>query len=114
MITLHHFTEPRWFFEAGGFEKDENVDLIMPFVELVYKTFGDRVLLWCTINEPEVYTFNGWCTGIFPPGKKDPSMVPQVLKVLMMTHVRMYKTIHSIAKEKGFLNPQVGLVKDIW
>lgn len=25
--------------------------------------------LWCTINEPEVCTANGYAIGMFPPGK---------------------------------------------
>lgn len=28
-----------------------------------------QVSLWCTINEPEVCTANGYVIGMFPPGK---------------------------------------------
>jgi hypothetical protein len=34
MITLHHFTEPLWFTKLGHFEKEENIDLILPFVKV--------------------------------------------------------------------------------
>lgn len=30
---------------------------------------GKQVSLWCTINEPEVCTANGYVIGMFPPGK---------------------------------------------
>ena len=59
MITLHHFTEPLWFTKLGHFEKEENIKYMLPFVEKVYEWYGDRVVKWCTINEPEVFAIQG-------------------------------------------------------
>jgi beta-glucosidase len=52
MVTLHHFTEPLWFVDRGGFEREENIDLFVAFAQRCLDTFGSRVKYWCTVNEP--------------------------------------------------------------
>lgn len=63
MATLHHFTQPIWFDEKGGFEKTENIAYYLRFAERVYEEFSDLVPFWCTFNEPTVYTLIGWLQG---------------------------------------------------
>ncbi|HET7420133.1 MAG TPA: glycoside hydrolase family 1 protein [Candidatus Dormibacteraeota bacterium] len=68
MVTLHHFTSPRWFVRRGGWTSPDAPAAFLPFVERVVDELGELVPLWCTINEPSIYAANGWITGDFPPG----------------------------------------------
>jgi beta-glucosidase/6-phospho-beta-glucosidase/beta-galactosidase len=39
------------------------------YVNFCFKTFGDRVKLWVTMNEPNGLSVNGYTTGSFAPGR---------------------------------------------
>lgn len=99
MITLHHFNEPTWFADKGGFERVSNIPYFVRFSELVFKELSPKVNLWCTINEPNVYAFMGYYRGffqshgLFPPGKNTPLLAFQVLANLMQAHVEVYKKL---------------------
>lgn len=53
VVTLHHFTSPRWFAEAGGFMADDAIDRFVTYVEAVAPILHD--VKWiATINEPNM------------------------------------------------------------
>lgn len=51
VVTLHHFTSPRWFAAAGGFERDDAVALFSRYAAHVVETLGDLIDCLCTFNE---------------------------------------------------------------
>eukprot|EP01024_Parvocaulis_polyphysoides_P036213 TRINITY_DN32217_c1_g1_i2.p1 TRINITY_DN32217_c1_g1~~TRINITY_DN32217_c1_g1_i2.p1 ORF type:complete len:466 (+),score=25.36 TRINITY_DN32217_c1_g1_i2:170-1567(+) len=67
--TLHHFVHPAWFDDLGGFLKEENIKLFVEYSERVFKEFQSEIRLWCTFNEPTVYSFCGFVVGIHCPGR---------------------------------------------
>lgn len=69
MVTLHHFTSPLWFARKGGWRSSDAHRAFLPFVNRVVDELGDLVGMWCTINEPSIYSAQGWITGEFPPGR---------------------------------------------
>jgi beta-glucosidase len=71
MVTLHHFTSPRWFAARGGWEAAENVPLFGRYVERAIRALGDLIPYVCTINEPNIVATIGYLSGVFPPGKRD-------------------------------------------
>lgn len=70
MVTLHHFTSPLWFVRKGGWAARDAFHAFAPFVDKVVDELGELVDLWCTVNEPSIYGYNGWMVGEFPPGRK--------------------------------------------
>lgn len=54
MLTLHHFTVPRWFDEQGGWESEDAVEIFGRFVEAAAPIFTSNVDHICTINEPNM------------------------------------------------------------
>jgi beta-glucosidase len=113
LITLHHFTHPQWFEEKGGFEKEENIQYFVEFCKKVFEALSSKVELWCTINEPTVYVFQGYIRGVFPPGKSGrlglipTSAAAQVLQNLMKAHVDVYTALKAMP---GGDKAQIGLV----
>ncbi len=95
MVTLHHFTDPLWLTEKGGWQFDQAPQLFDKFVVKVVEALKEYVDLWCTINEPNVYTVDGYVIGLFPPGKTDANAAFEVLSNLLRAHTLSYHTIHS-------------------
>src|SRR5690348_10528436 len=97
MVTLHHFTNPLWFEERGGFLAADAVERFDRFTERVVTELGDLCDLWCTVNEPNVYAVQGYLFGAFPPGRKgDALAVLRVQAALARAHAAAYRTIHRL------------------
>ncbi|GAA1536431.1 GH1 family beta-glucosidase [Actinomadura kijaniata] len=54
MVTLHHFTCPRWFAARGGWAADDSAELFARYVRAAAPVFQDGVAHVCTINEPNI------------------------------------------------------------
>ncbi|OMO59469.1 Glycoside hydrolase, family 1 [Corchorus olitorius] len=62
-VTLLHFDHPQALQEEyGGFNSRKFVVDFAQYADFCFKTFGDRVKYWATINEP-----NGWIVTILEP-----------------------------------------------
>ncbi len=96
MVTLHHFSDPRWLDERGGWEDKETVPLFARFVRRVVEALSPHCDLWCTINEPNVYGYMGYIEGVFPPGKSDVGTAMAVIRNLLVGHAAAYHTIHEL------------------
>ncbi len=60
MVTLYHFTSPRWFAARGGWERDDSPDLFARFAERATKRLGDLISYATTFNEPNVPLLLSW------------------------------------------------------
>jgi beta-glucosidase len=69
VLTLHHYTVPRWFAARGAFEAEEAASCFGRFVERTTAHLGDLVGMACTLNEPNVMALLGYLMGRFPPGR---------------------------------------------
>lgn len=113
LVTLHHFSNPRWFEEKGSFANADSTELFMQFVRYSVEKLCPYVSEWITVNEPNVYAVNGWLYGIWPPGKKSFNSVRNVYKNLAAAHIKSYIEIHRISKEKGIENVKVGFANHL-
>ena len=110
MATLHHFTQPIWWEEKGGFEREENLHHWIDFSKRMFALLSDRVRWWCTINEPAVFTTMGYVLGEFPPGVRSFKRAKAVAMNMMRAHATCYQTLKGM--ENGGLC-EIGLVKNI-
>lgn len=99
MVTLHHFTEPLWFADIGGWESDEAPQLFADFVRRTVSALKEYANLWITINEPNVYAYSGYVAGVFPPGKKDLNTAFKVMANMVRGHALAYNAIHDVQRE---------------
>lgn len=107
MITLHHFTDPLWFTQKGGFEKDENIFYFVRFAHQVFEHLASRITLWITFNEPTIYMFQGYIHGAFPPAKKSLLTAIGVMRNLLKAHTLAYK---ALKEAPGGDAVQIGIV----
>lgn len=54
VVTLHHFTSPRWLIRQGGWLDEKTPDHYVRYVERVSKHLGDLIGGACTFNEPNL------------------------------------------------------------
>jgi beta-glucosidase len=99
VVTLHHFTEPQWFADRGGFVNEENIRFFVRYVTHVLLNLRDLCDFWITINEPNVYVALGYVSGTYPPGKRDLASARRVLRNLMQAHVAAFYAILQVQPE---------------
>lgn len=98
MVTLHHFTNPRWLEAQGGWLHPETPARFARFAERAAGALGDLCQLWCTINEPGVYAAFGYMLGTFPPGISDIGKTLRVGAALLRGHAAAAEAIHRVAQ----------------
>jgi beta-glucosidase len=103
-LTLHHFTDPLWFFEKGSFTRAGAEKDFAAFCGRCAQEYGGLVDYWATFNEPQVNLL-GWYWGIFPPGKKDLKAACKVLAGELKAHAAARTAIKEHLPEA-----QVGMV----
>jgi beta-glucosidase len=108
MVTLHHFANPIWFVEKGGWENAESAKYFERYVRKVTGALKDVVSLWCTINEINIYAYQSFAEGIWPPGKKDTRACFKVIRHMLIAHAAAYRAIHEIQPQA-----QVGIAHHI-
>ena len=96
MVTLHHFSEPLWVAELGGWENEDIVNLFAAFVRKAVDALSPYCDLWVTINEPDVFVLSAYLQGLFPPGKKDLSLALLAMRHMIQAHAMAYAVIHEI------------------
>lgn len=95
MLTLWHFTLPKWVADYGGWENNATVSYFERFVKKIVPNLGEYVDLWVTLNEPGVYIYETYIERVWPHAKK--SWIGQVKTFLNLTsaHKKVYKYLHK-------------------
>jgi beta-glucosidase len=104
VVTLHHFTSPRWFAERGGWGLAQNIRFFGRYAARVSHVLGGRMPWVCTLNEPNIVALAGWLSGTFPPGKRDAELRKQVNRNFVAAHAAALEAFKS-----GPGSPMVGL-----
>ena len=96
VVTIHHYTIPRWLAEKGGWDNGEIEQYFIRYVKRVVVAYGDLVRWWITLNEPVVQVFKGWLIGQWPPGRVgDYPRAFQAIRHMLRAHVLAYHAIHE-------------------
>ena len=106
LVTLHHFSNPLWIENDGGWTNPETIRRFERFVRTVVEELAPGVKLWCTINEPMVYATQGFLFGHFPPGHRSLRQTYMVVENLLRAHAHAYYAIKEIDPDA-----QIGLAK---
>jgi len=96
LVTLHHFTNPVWVVDRGGWENPSTVGYFESYVRYIVTQLSDLCDFWITINEPAVYVFEGYLYANWPPERRDPVKAYLVAKHMLQAHRSAYRIIHKI------------------
>ena len=98
LVTLWHFTVPRWFAAAGGWLHADAVERFARFADRAARELPG-VRLWCTVNEPSVLAVMGYLQGVWPPGHRRVGEARRVLDQQLKAHRRVYALIKNHAPD---------------
>lgn len=107
IVTLFHFDLPQALEDKGGWLSETIVEYFDKYAQFCFRTFGDRVKLWITLNEPNMFALLSYDLGIFPPG------VPrlgtggyQAVHNLIKAHARSWHSYDSLFRkeQKGMVS----------
>ncbi len=108
MLTLHHFTNPLWFSQKGGWESFKAPYYFERYVKKIVPEIKDYVDLWVTINEPGVVIFMGYLKGLWPPLKKSKLAAFKTYWNFARAHKKAYYAIHKLIP-----NAAVGIANNL-
>jgi beta-glucosidase len=101
VVTLHHFTLPRWFARTGGVLRPDAPRLFARYASACAEAFGDRVAWWLTINEPAVLAVVGHLQGRWPPGERSLWRTLRVMRALLLMHAAAARALHLVGTRRG-------------
>lgn len=96
MLTLWHFTLPKWVADKGGWENGATPRYFERFVKRVVPEIADCVDLWVTLNEPGVYIYETYIGRSWPHAKKSWFGQIKTFLNLASAHRKAYKYLHSL------------------
>ena len=99
MVTFHHFTNPAWIAELGGWANNETVAYFERYVRKAASSLNDLVNHWVTFNEPNTYLYYAYIRGTFPPANLDTLQAIQAAQNLALGHAAAYHTLHELQAE---------------
>lgn len=90
-VTLHHFVCPKWFMDAGGFDKLENVEIFKNHALRMMDLFPE-VAHWMPFNEINIDGFQKSVRGVYPPGRSgDVAGAGVMMRNMILAHCQIYK-----------------------
>lgn len=107
-VTLYHWDLPQALEDQGGWINREIVDAFADYAELAFRSFGDRVSRWATLNEP-ISIWVGYAMGVFAPGRRDEKSARQALHHALVAHGRGVEAFRASGTPG-----EIGIVFDIW
>jgi beta-glucosidase len=84
--TLYHWDLPAALDDRGGWLNPDIAGWYADYAQIMYRTLGDRVGLWSTLNEPWVVVDAGYVHGVHAPGVRDPAKGPIAAHNLLCAH----------------------------
>lgn len=86
VVTLFHYTHPRWFHEQTPWTSTSSVTAFGRYAGRVAQALGDGVRFWVILNEPLVFLLAGFLDGQIPPGLTDARVLERVFDHLLAAH----------------------------
>ena len=106
-VTLYHWDLPAALDERGGWLNADSAGWFADYATLMYRTLGDRVPLWSTLNEPWVVVDAGYVHGVHAPGLRDARHGPLAAHNLLRAHGL------AVQAFRAELRQQIGIVVNL-
>lgn len=97
MVTLYHWDLPLRLQEKyKGWESREIIDDFLNYAKVCFEAFGEKIKYFIIMNEPNIFTFQGYAMGIHPPGEKKLELYLKTYHNTALAHaqtVLLYKSM---------------------
>ncbi|MCP4272647.1 MAG: beta-glucosidase [Gammaproteobacteria bacterium] len=85
-VTFYHWDLPQFIQDKGGWLNRDTASLFSDYVEIVSRSFKNKIYSYATLNEPYCSAHLGYETGIHAPGITDKSCSKIVAHHLLLAH----------------------------
>ena len=110
MVVLHHFSNPPWVTESGGWLNPATVPVFADYAGKLSSALSERVWLWNTFNEPDTYASLTYLLGGFPPFHKWKfRSYRKTIRHMAEAHAQ---ASHAIRQNKFPRVPEIGIAKN--
>jgi len=110
LVTLYHWDLPQALQDAGGWTNRRIADWFADYASVCVKRLGDRVNLWATLNEPNVFAYCGFEGGWHAPGVRDAATARQVFHHEVLAHGRAVKAMRAVRRKLQIgVCPNIGM-----
>jgi beta-glucosidase len=106
--TLYHWDLPVALDDQGGWLNRASADWFAEYAALMYRTLGDRVAFWATLNEPWVVVDAGYLHGVHAPGHRNVYEAPIAAHNLLRAHGAAVQAFRASS-----VRGQVGIVVNL-
>lgn len=108
-VTLYHWDLPQVLEDKGGWRNRDSIEWFGEYADKMFRTFGDIVPMWSTINEP-IATYVGYALGGFAPGHTNEAWGNQARHNILVAHGKGVEAFRSA----NIPDAKLGIVIDIW
>lgn len=113
IVTLHHFTNPAWVSESGGWTDRRSIQRFGRFCAVIIPALAPYVRYWITINEPTIYFSHSFMFGVWPPQAKSLWKAKAVRDHMVDAHIKVYRFIHDHYQQAQLPKPQVSISQHV-
>jgi beta-glucosidase len=100
MMVVHHFANPQWFAQNGGWLDERNIAAFVDFARKLNSTFGKYIWIWNTFNEPNLYCSMAYVEGEFPPFRKNILSANRAIRNMAIAHNVLYEMLKVSSPDK--------------
>ncbi|WP_134683805.1 glycoside hydrolase family 1 protein [Brevibacillus migulae] len=105
IVTIYHWDVPQALMDAyGAWESREIIKDFDAYCVTLFKRYGDRVKIWVTLNEQNVFIGLGYRLGIHPPGVKDLKRMYQANHIANLANARAIQSFRRYVPD-GKIGP---------
>ena len=97
VVTLQHFTLPRWLADRGGLLAQDGPYLFARYAAACAQAFGEDVRWWVTLNEPGVLAVFGYLFGTWPPQQRSRRAFFAALRAAVRWHAAGRGALREVA-----------------
>lgn len=111
VVTLHHFTHPRWFHAETPWHEPASLEAWGRYVKRCAELLDGLDVAVTTINEPNVFLLGGYLSGLMPPGlsdgKKAFAAVANLLRAHAIARAALSETARGTSRPMGIAQHMV-------
>lgn len=96
LATLYHWDLPQKLQDAGGWPNRDIAGRFVDYCGMLTRALADHVSHWCIFNEPWVFTFLGYDTGVHAPAIKDFNATMRATHVVNIAQGQAFRAIKAV------------------
>ncbi|MBX9243959.1 beta-glucosidase [Actinotalea ferrariae] len=109
VVTMYHWDLPQPLEDAGGWPARDTALRFGEYGRKVVETYGDRVKVWTTLNEPWCSSYLGYGSGVHAPGRTSDADALAAVHHLNLGHGLAGRAVREILGEGATLSLTLNL-----